>query len=89
MITDVDNSFNNQLQLTVTLTLQAAPGAEIELLLDGSFKTSTTADESGVATVAFRPTLREIVRNVTVGLRYVVGDQAGPLDNTSLRRLIF
>lgn len=76
------------IQLNLHVPLSGAPGSTVEVLLNGSSKGLVTLDSAGAGTVTLRPTLRELLADADVDVRYVLGDLAGPWSTSSLSDLI-
>ena len=62
----------------MSVTVSGEPGTPVRLWLQDDNRVYTeTMDDSGAATLSFRPTLRQVLRGVDIYIAYVVGDEVG------------
>jgi RNA polymerase sigma factor (sigma-70 family) len=64
-------------QPTFTVAVSGAPGATVELLVNGGIKASARLDAVGAGILAFTPSLGHVTNDAVVNVRYRAGELTG------------
>ncbi len=70
-----------------TVRVAAEPGSTVQLLIDGVIRGRAVADDNGVATITFLISPEGVTLDSIVGVRYVAGEQTGPVREVTVREL--